>query len=297
MQTAQCARLGGAGAAPCPAPLPPAPLRAPLAPRPARRPALTVVAATDFHQRRLSAGPEGERPAAAPLAPTLEVRIADRDDELEAAAWLRARSFYAYPTERKFAGEIHQMMVAEEELTALKAARLNRVLAESSAGDEAPAERSACIVALCPAEALGDDARSDERLLLTDDGERWRVVVGTLDLHAVRAMPDELLIGNCDNAAYLANVCAAPAARRRGVGEALLREARALARAWGVDGMYVHTLAVNEIAMRFYDRNGFVVEKEESANQAHHRGRCLDGIEGRGRSVLLRDMRLDGQGA
>ena len=74
--------------------------------------------------------------------------------------------------------------------------------------------------------------------------------------------------------------------------QALLQAARGLAKEWGVDGMYVHTLAVNEIAMRFYDGNGFVIEKEETPNQAHHRGRCLDGIEGRGRSVLLRDTLL-----
>lgn len=32
--------------------------------------------------------------------------------------------------------------------------------------------------------------------------------------------------------------------------------------------------------------------QEESSNQAHYRGRCLDGIEGRGRTLLLRDTRL-----
>lgn len=62
----------------------------------------------------------------------------------------------------------------------------------------------------------------------------------------------------------------------------------------GVDDLYVHTMAVNEIAVRFYERAGFVVEKEESSNQAHYRGRCLDGIEGRGRTLLLRDARLRG---
>ena len=56
--------------------------------------------------------------------------------------------------------------------------------------------------------------------------------------------------------------------------------------------MYVHTMAVNEAALRFYERQGFVVEKEESANEAHYRGRCLDGVEGRGRTVLLRDAQL-----
>lgn len=193
--------------------------------------------------------------------------------------------------------QIHQMMIAEEEFKALKAARLNRILSENSSRAEGESlEKSACIIALCPACELGltsQDAEGvDERLNLTDDGETWQVLVGTLDLHAVRAMPDELLIGSCSNAAYLANVCTAPVARRRGVGEALLRAARNLAKEWAVEGMYVHTLAVNEIAMRFYDRNGFVVEKEETPNQAHHRGRCLDGIEGRGRSVLLRDTLL-----
>ena len=59
-----------------------------------------------------------------------------------------------------------------------------------------------------------------------------------------------------------------------------------------MDDLYVHTMAVNEIAVRFYERNGFEVEKEESSNQAHYRGRCLDGVEGRGRTLLLRDTRL-----
>ena len=193
------------------------------------------------------------------------------------------------------------MMVAEEEFKALKSARLNRILAENSGTEVGEGqEKSACIIALCPASELGltspDAEGSDERLNITDDGDTWQVLVGTLDLHAVRAMPDELLIGNCTNAAYLANVCTAPIARRRGVGEALLRAARELAKKWSVEGMYVHTLAVNEIAMKFYDRNGFVIEKEETPNQAHHRGRCLDGIEGRGRSVLLRDTLLFAEG-
>ncbi|KAH7616053.1 hypothetical protein Ndes2526B_g09366 [Nannochloris sp. 'desiccata'] len=224
--------------------------------------------------------------------------MGERDDELEAASWLRARSFYAYPEERKFAGEIHQAMIAEEEFTLLKAARLNRILAANSSPyskEDATSEQSACLVALYPTAELGEAGQADEKLLLTDDGNTWLTLVGTLDLHAVRAMPDEVLIGSCSNAAYLANVCTAPAARRRGVGENLLQEARNLATNWGVEGMYVHTLAVNEIAMKFYSRHGFAVEKEETANEAHYRGRCLDGIEGRGRTVLLRDTLLHEQ--
>jgi len=32
--------------------------------------------------------------------------VVERDDEIDAVSWLRAKSFYAYPEERKFAGEV-----------------------------------------------------------------------------------------------------------------------------------------------------------------------------------------------
>jgi len=184
-------------------------------------------------------------------------------------------------------------MVAEEELKSLKAQRLERMLQIGKGEEGTVRERCATLLAVCnDGSTLQGHEAFDDKILMTDDGETWKVAVGTLDLHAVRAMPGEVLIGSCDNAAYLANVCTADAARRRGVGEQLLQVARELAKSWGVDGLYVHTMAVNEIAMAFYQRNGFVVEKEETSNQAHYRGRCLDGIEGRGRTVLLRDSSL-----
>jgi GNAT superfamily N-acetyltransferase len=184
-------------------------------------------------------------------------------------------------------------MIADEEFKALKELRLKRKTGEGAA-DGPPAERSACLVALRPAAAGGGGGEEapDDRMLISDDGEAQLEVVGTLDLHAARALAGEALIGASANAAYLANVCASPAARRRRVGSALLGEARALARAWGADGLYVHTMAVNEVARGFYARAGFVVECEETSNEAHHRGRCLDGVEGLGRTVLLRDTRL-----
>ena len=39
----------------------------------------------------------------------------------------------------------------------------------------------------------------------------------------------------------------------------------------GVDDLFVHTMAVNEGALRFYDQHGFAVVAEESANHAHYR--------------------------
>jgi hypothetical protein len=44
--------------------------------------------------------------------------------------------------------------------------------------------------------------------------------------------------------------------------------------------------------MRFYEANGFAIIKEETPDQAHHRGHCLDGVSGGGRTVLLGDQRL-----
>ncbi len=151
-------------------------------------------------------------------------------------------------------------MVAEEEVKALKAARMARRLGDAATSGE----RTTCLVALCPAAVLqaADGQPLDEQLVVQSGGSsgssaatlaaggmRERAaaaalaaaeaageplaVVGTLDLYAARAMPGEVLIGDSRNAAYLANVCTAPQARRRGVGNALLAAARELAVSWG----------------------------------------------------------------
>ena len=76
------------------------------------------------------------------------------------------------------------------------------------------------------------------------------------------------------------------------MGGQVLRAARAIARDWEVDALYVHIMAANERARRFYEKHGFLVDKEESSNQAHYRGHCLDGVEGAGRTILLKDNEL-----
>ena len=217
----------------------------------------------------------------APLTNAVEVLDPLRlltDEEIECVAWLRATSFYAYPPERKFAGELHQMMISEEESKSLKALRLRAKLDND--------DETVTLVATCDADAV-DEGAVDERLVYADASGSRRMVVGSLDVHFARALADEFLIGDSEHAAYLANVCTAEAARRRGVGLALLDRAKALASAREADQILVHTMAVNEIARAFYEKHGFVVEKEETSNVAHYRGRCLDGIEGAGRTVLL----------
>lgn len=230
-------------------------------------------APTGFHQQRLAAEVRTS-PKEAIQDISVQIREAQTDAELQAIGWLRARSFYAYPPERAFAGQIHQTMIAEEEYKALKAEQLRRL---QLAGEHQTKDRSICLVARA---AAGCDTPEDEGL------------VGTLDLYAVRAVQGEVLIGNSNNAAYLANVCVADTARRQGVGGALIQAARQVAKTWGVEALYVHIMAVNEGAKMFYQLHGFVTEQEESSNQAHYRGHCLDGIEGRGRTMLLRDTRL-----
>lgn len=212
---------------------------------------------------------------------SVSVREAHEDGELNSAAYLRAVSFYAYPPERAFAGQIHQQQMWKEELFLLKRQRNRR-----KAGGFNPGEESATLVAMCPQSQVPE---IDEWLQISrGDGEE-EAVIGSLDLHAVKAMTGEVLIGNSSHAAYLANVCVSDEAKRQGVGAAMIHTARQICREWGADALFVHLMAVNEIGRRFYGSQGFVVEQEESSNEAHHRGRCLDGIEGRGRTILMRD--------
>ena len=105
-------------------------------------------------------------------------------------------------------------MMAEEEYGALKAARLQRRLAK---GPES--ERSACIVAVC---AAAEVPGVSERLLLpptttgqgaegngNDGNSSQQAVVGTLDLHAARALTGEVLIGELP-----AQICRPPQQQR-----------------------------------------------------------------------------------
>ncbi|KAK9816463.1 hypothetical protein WJX72_000602 [[Myrmecia] bisecta] len=230
-----------------------------------------------FHQSRMVAETRANKYP--PL--DVSVRHAEQDPELQAAALLRAQTFYVYPPERKFAGELHQLVMAENEFQLLRQQQLDDRLSSSN-------QKFVCIIAVCAAASLPDI----EAGLLVDGAEGKEAVVGSMDLWATRALPDEYLRGSRQNPAYIANMCVAAEARRRQVGGVMLEAARSTARAWGVGAMYVHTMAVNEAARQFYAAAGFVVEKEESSNEAHYRGHCLDGVEGRGRTVLLRDATL-----
>jgi ribosomal protein S18 acetylase RimI-like enzyme len=65
--------------------------------------------------------------------------------------------------------------------------------------------------------------------------------------------------------AYLSNVCVAAAARRCGVGRALIAAAERAAAGMGVRHLYVHVVADNEAAAGLYVAAGFEVEAEGEA--------------------------------
>ena len=166
--------------------------------------------------------------------------------------------------------QMHRLMVAEEEFKELKMARITRRLDKGKKGERSATLAALCPAARqAPGSSSSSSSRDsgeeqlDSRLVLgsssgsgsggrsssssssSGEEERWGLgaaaaaedaavaLVGSLDLYAVRALNGEVLIGNSQNAAYLANVCTAGAARRRGVGQALLQEARRLALTWG----------------------------------------------------------------
>ena len=79
-----------------------------------------ATAAVGFHALRMAAT-EDAMGKVQPIA-DMAIHAAEADVELEASAWLRAMSFYAYPPERKFAGEVRRGAACQERLVLLPVA-------------------------------------------------------------------------------------------------------------------------------------------------------------------------------
>eukprot|EP00850_Spirogloea_muscicola_P015914 SM000126S26290 [mRNA] locus=s126:62031:63543:+ [translate_table: standard] len=209
---------------------------------------------------------EGQPPAARSAG--VVVRQATVHSHLLAAASLRAASFYTYPpSSSRFSAERHRTMKEEEECASLTA---------KVAGEQLGFGRVACLLALLSSDELGlpMPALEDVLQITAMNGLRaWSV--GTLDLNLGLVLPGEELVGSRPQGVeaalhrtYLSNVCVAKSARRRGVGVALIHEAKALASSWGASDMYVHVVADNLPARLLYERCGFAIEEEESASTA-----------------------------
>ena len=88
------------------------------------------------------------------------------------------------PAEQMPTVQIHQIMKSKEEFEALKQQRDTRQQRQ-------PAERSACLMASCPSTCLHGEPASAFGLQECNA----ELLLGTLDLYAVKAMPGEVLIG------------------------------------------------------------------------------------------------------
>ena len=84
----------------------------------------------------------------------------------------------------RHAAQLHQIVKAKEEFEALQQQRDTRAARE-------PAERSACLMAVCPDTCPPGQPAAASGLEKVGS----ELLVGTLDLYAVRAMPGEVLIG------------------------------------------------------------------------------------------------------
>ncbi|GMH34092.1 hypothetical protein BSKO_01926 [Bryopsis sp. KO-2023] len=253
----------------------------------APRGALQVTEAVPgFHMNRLSASQDTATKGR--IRPEdVVVRSAQSDEELEAAAWLRAKAFYAYPEERKFAGQLHQSMKAREEFDLLKIWSLEKRL-------ERLRDPRECVVAVVPLSLVSATTEVDRNaiedfIVVTEESGEESLIIGTLDVVVAKAVDGQVLIGNTYCPAYLANVCVGDVVRRCGVGHLLIDAARRFAKDHDSDGLFVHIMAANEVGRKFYESCGFVVDKIESTNEANIRGHCLDGIPGGGKTMLLRD--------
>ena len=213
--------------------------------------------------------------------PCLRIEPAADAAALRAASYLRAASFYSYPSDRSaFSARAHQRMKGDAEWD---------TLTKKVNGTEPNYKRMKvhCFIA-----SIDDDGGSlavetasemvDLSSKLPSSGNLCsRIVVGTLDLNVGAVLPAEELVGRQPGSGdpsrargYLSNVCVSKAARRRGIASALAIRAEEFARVAEVEYLYVHVVAENEAAVALYvDLLGFQLESEETASFAHSLGR------------------------
>eukprot|EP00798_Chlamydomonas_sp_ICE-L_P027693 gene27693-7335_t len=180
----------------------------------------------------------------------VSIRQGSSPDELRAASYLRAVSFYTYPSDRsEFSARAHRRMKTDTEFESLG----NKL---EGTDESFKNIKVLCFVATAPAGPnLQQDAEAPTTLPPVGDAPS-EMVVGTLDLNVGSVLPSEELI--------------AESARKQGVAQKLIKAAEERAAALGVSNLYVHVVHSNTPAVNLYQSStlGFKVEAEESESTA-----------------------------
>ncbi|BBN01895.1 hypothetical protein MPTK1_2g11130 [Marchantia polymorpha subsp. ruderalis] len=213
------------------------------------------------------------------------VREAKLDEELWAAAWIRAESYCedqpyvrssgalqkwgrtgAEPQEYRLANrryiESYMKNFAEQEFDALK----RRLM-----GKYGQSLKCICFVTV-KKRSSQDSSESD-----SEKTSAMQSVVGTLDLSVRQLAQGEAFPGDSIRASlasgapdvrrsqrygYVSNVCVSKTARRKGIGSSLLQEAIKSAKTWELKELFVHVNASNKAAFHLYTKYNFQVAQE-----------------------------------
>ncbi|BBN01896.1 hypothetical protein MPTK1_2g11130 [Marchantia polymorpha subsp. ruderalis] len=189
------------------------------------------------------------------------VREAKLDEELWAAAWIRAES---YCEDQPYVRYIESYMknFAEQEFDALK----RRLM-----GKYGQSLKCICFVTV-KKRSSQDSSESD-----SEKTSAMQSVVGTLDLSVRQLAQGEAFPGDSIRASlasgapdvrrsqrygYVSNVCVSKTARRKGIGSSLLQEAIKSAKTWELKELFVHVNASNKAAFHLYTKYNFQVAQE-----------------------------------
>ncbi|KAK4762957.1 hypothetical protein SAY86_008725 [Trapa natans] len=191
-------------------------------------------------------------------------REAVLDEELWAAAWLRAEAYWeSSPYMRHI--DSHKRKYAEQEFYALK----RRCL-----GQDRNSLKCFCFV------AVKKEDKNIRRTVLNS-------VVGTLDLSIRQYQQGETYPGeikklsavlankepfDAHKYAYIANVCVSKFARRQGIASNMIYLAREVASLLGMKQLFVHVNADNTIAQHLYNKTGFQIVDSAPSPTSKYQG-------------------------
>mmetsp|Transcript_31815 Transcript_31815/g.90357 ORF Transcript_31815/g.90357 Transcript_31815/m.90357 type:complete len:186 (+) Transcript_31815:248-805(+) len=124
--------------------------------------------------------------------------------------------------------------------------------------------RMECVMALADSPSTCPDFNPN--LILGGPESGGQVLLGTLDI--VDLLPSERnrsytslrpLVDHVSSAAYMANVCVHPSARRQSIASQLVGYTQGIAALWDVQMLWTEVEASNTAALRLYQDSGFEV--------------------------------------